>query len=90
MCQMVHGQPECWRIIDVGSRKSGLQSETERIFEICVHHGISIESEWIDMDRFFLGGGALVSRSTSTPINHIVFFGRIPVALFPTQLYAVY
>ena len=23
---------------------------------------------------FFLGGGALVSRSTSTPINHIVFF----------------
>ena len=39
---------------------------------------------------FFLGGGALVSRSTSTPINHIVFCGRIPVALFPTQLYAVY
>ena len=29
---------------------------------------------------FFLGGGALVSCSTSTPINHIVFFfGRIPV-----------
>ena len=23
---------------------------------------------------FFLGGGALVSCSTSTPINHIVFF----------------
>ena len=23
---------------------------------------------------FFLGGGALVSGSTSTPINHIVFF----------------
>ena len=23
---------------------------------------------------FFLGGGALVSRSSSTPINHIVFF----------------
>ena len=23
---------------------------------------------------FFLGGGALVSRSTSTPIKHIVFF----------------
>ena len=35
------------RIIDVGSRKSGLQSETERIFEICVHHGISIEPEWV-------------------------------------------
>ena len=31
---------------------------------------------------FFLGGGALVSCSTSTPINHIVFFFcRIPVAL---------
>ena len=29
---------------------------------------------------FFLGGGALVSCSTSTPINHI-FFGRIPVVL---------
>ena len=30
---------------------------------------------------FFLGGGALVSCSTSTPINHIVFFffGRVPV-----------
>ena len=31
---------------------------------------------------FFLGGGALVSCPTSTPINHIVFFfGRIPVVL---------
>ena len=32
---------------------------------------------------FFLGGGALVSCSASTPINHIVFFFfcRIPVAL---------
>ena len=34
---------------------------------------------------FFLGGGALVSCSTSTPINHIVsfsfFFCRIPVVL---------
>ena len=30
---------------------------------------------------FFLGGGALVSCSTSTPVNHIVFFCRIPVAL---------
>ena len=30
----------------------------------------------------FLGGGALVSCSTSTPINHIVFFfGRISVVL---------
>ena len=33
--------------------------------------------------RIFLGGGALVSCSTSTPINHIVFFFfcRIPVVL---------
>ena len=30
---------------------------------------------------FFLGGGALVSCSTSTPINHIIFFCRIPVVL---------
>ena len=30
---------------------------------------------------FFLGGGALVSCSTSTPINHIVFFCRILVVL---------
>ena len=31
---------------------------------------------------FFLGGGALVSCSTSTPINHIVFFFcRVPVVL---------
>ena len=30
---------------------------------------------------FFLGGGALVSSSTSTPINHFVFFFRIPVVL---------
>ena len=34
--------------------------------------------------EFFLGGGALFSSSTSTPINHIVlffFFCRIPVVL---------
>ena len=30
---------------------------------------------------FFLGGGALVSCSTSTPIHHIVFFCRIPIVL---------
>ena len=36
---------------------------------------------WAD-PGFFLGGGALVSCSTSTPINHIVFFFcRIPVVL---------
>ena len=31
--------------------------------------------------RIFLGGGAFVSCSTSTPITHIVFFCRIPVVL---------
>ena len=31
--------------------------------------------------RIFFGGGALVSCATSTPINHIVFFCRIPVVL---------
>ena len=32
-------------------------------------------SEWAGADPgFFLGGCALVSCSTSTPINHIVFF----------------
>jgi len=35
------------RIIGVGSRMSGLQSQAKRIFEVCVHHGISIEPEWI-------------------------------------------
>ena len=31
---------------------------------------------------FFLGGDPLISCSTSTPINHVVFFfGRIPVVL---------
>ena len=30
---------------------------------------------------FFSGGGALVSCSTSTPINHMVFFCTIPVIL---------
>ena len=39
------------RIIDVGSRKSGLQSDAKRIFEICVHHGISIEAEWLPRSR---------------------------------------
>ena len=38
---------------------------------------------WAGADPgFFLGGGAPVSCSTSTPINHIVFFlRRIPVVL---------
>ena len=38
-------------IIDVGSRESGLQEEAKRIFEICVHHGISIEPEWVPRSR---------------------------------------
>ena len=39
------------RIIDFGSRESGLQSDAKRIFEICVHHGISIEAEWVPSSR---------------------------------------
>ena len=39
------------RIIDFGSRKSGLQSDAKRIFEICVHHGTSIEAEWVPSSR---------------------------------------
>ena len=35
------------RIIGVGRRRSGLQSEAKRIFEVCFHHGIPIEPEWV-------------------------------------------
>ena len=54
----------------------------------------SCEKSWVPVQKqqfqvpgadpgFFLGGGALVSCSTSKPINHIVFFFfcRIPVVL---------
>ena len=49
---------------------------------------ISLQPDW-QIDNgfsgahpgFFLGGGALVSCSTSTPINHSLFFCRIPVVL---------
>ena len=48
LCVKWHmGNQNVARIIDVGSRKSGLQSEAKRIFEICVHHGISIEAQWV-------------------------------------------
>ena len=40
--------------------------------------GISMSQVWLSNtrggSRIFLGGGALVSCSTSIPINHIVFF----------------
>ena len=39
------------RIIDVDSRKSGLQSEAKRMFKICVQHGIFIEPEWVPRSR---------------------------------------
>jgi len=35
------------RIIGVGRRMSGLQSEAKHIFWVCVHRGISIEPEWV-------------------------------------------
>ena len=38
--------------------------------------GISTSAESGADSGFFLGGGALVSCSTSTPINHIVFFAE--------------
>ena len=47
MCQWFTDNQNVARIIDDGSRKSGLQSEAKRIFEICVHRGISIEPEWV-------------------------------------------
>ena len=28
-----------------------MQSDAKRIFEICVHHGISIEAEWVPSSR---------------------------------------
>ena len=46
------------------------------------HLQLAVEIPGADQG-FFLGGGALVSYSTSTPINNIVFFFccRIPVVL---------
>ena len=58
-----------------------------------IHHNYTIihskyfsVSDWLKPGAYpgiFLGGGALVSCSTSTPINHIAFFFfcRIPVVL---------
>ena len=46
----------------------------------CTHLHIGYPRSGAD-PGFFLRGGALVSCSTSTPINHIVFFCRIPVVL---------
>ena len=40
---------------------------------ICIKRDLSHDGTGAD-PGFFLGGGALVSCSTSTPINHIVFF----------------
>ena len=46
-------------------------------------HFVSLTDSFTGADPgFVLGGGALVSCSTSTPINHLVFlFCRIPVVL---------
>ena len=45
-----------------------MESFTIFIFSAMVDHVIGADP------GFFLGGGALVSCSTSTPINHLVFF----------------
>ena len=50
-----------------------LQRVGKTIYAVCYETGAD--------PGFSLGRGALVSCSTSTPINHIVFFGRIPVVL---------
>ena len=51
----------------------------EKTPDILWHHQWEMASEEPPQKQgqiqdFFLGGGALVSCSTSTPINHIVFF----------------
>ena len=52
------------RVIGVGSRISGLQSEAKRIFEVCVQHGISIKPEWLPRS----------SNEQADYLSHIVDF----------------
>ena len=63
----------CFRILCFGWK-------TEICSEENPNPDFPMESTFYDMSTqgqiqdFFLGGGALISCSTSTPINHIVFF----------------
>ena len=43
-------------------------------FKIQDSHELGLQSEKLSIQGRIQGGGALVSCSTSTPINHIVFF----------------
>ena len=65
-------QQSCGRF--ASGRGGGGCSVARSIF---IHH-FGIGAPFVYLPRadpgFFLGGGALVSCSTSTPINHIVFF----------------
>ena len=58
-----------------------VQTYSSRISSLITWEEISITSLPGVDPGFFLGGGALISCSNSTPINHIVFFWQIPVVL---------
>ena len=58
--------------VGVGSRISGLQSEAKRIFEVCVHHGISIEPEWLPRS----------SNDQADYLSRIVDFGLLVLTFF--------
>ena len=47
---------------------------THKKFSHTIHWSVNQRTEFQGQIQDFLGGGALVSCSTSTPINHIVFF----------------
>ena len=67
---------------------SDLQPSVKLIF-VNANEGEILRSSWKEISRnpagadpgCFLGRGALFSCSTLTPINHIVFFCRIPFVL---------
>ena len=70
-------------------REKELREKLEGVGQLLIDGNNKLKSSVKTIDRagtgadpgFFLGGGALVSRSTSTPINHIMFFCGIPVVL---------
>ena len=70
-------------------REKELREKLEGVGQLLIDGNNKLKSSVKTIDRagtgadpgFFLGGDVLVSRSTSTPINHIVFFCGIPVVL---------